>query len=268
MKFLIEADIFPEEQAKLIAILQELKIEYSVWNKEGRPPYKSAENHVFFYGSIASAIGLQRAGARFQLWIGPQFDYSYFGAHLDDLLNDEFLTLPYGMILRMNKKYPNEKGWGKDTESKLFIRSDSGFKKFQGGLYTVKEFFSEAKRVNLFKEDLLITSEPNLIDAEYRCVIRSEYDDTTGLWSNKVVTSSCYSHDNNGSLEDYAIKKIEDDLNTSTYRPFPMWVLDVVMSNGKLYQLEANSLNTSGLYNCNMKLIVEEILKIEEKEIV
>lgn len=268
MKFLIEADIFPEEQAKLIAVLQELKIEYSVWNKEGRPPYKSSENHVFFYGSIQSAIGLMRAGARFQLWIGNEFDYTYFGAHLDDLLNHEFYAIPYGVILRECTEWAKEMRTNPDNNDKMFLRSDSGLKKFQGGLYTPKEFFGEAKRVNLFKEDLLVVAEPTEINAEYRCVIRSEYDDATDLWSNKVITSSCYSHDNNGSLKDCEIKKIEDDLNTCTYHPFPMWVLDVAMSNGKLYQLEANSLNTSGLYNCDMKLIVEELLKIEEKEIV
>ena len=268
MKFLIEADIFPEEQAKLIAVLQELKIEYSVWNKEGRPPYKSIENHVFFYGSIQSAIGLHRAGARFQLWIGPEFDYTYFGAHLDDLLNSEFYAMPYGMILRERAKWVKENGNTDGDDDKMFLRSDSGLKKFQGGVYTYKEFFGETKRVNLFKEDLLVIAEPKKIDAEYRCVIRSEYDDVTGLWSNKVITSSCYSHSNDGSLEDYAIKKIEDDLNTCTYHPFPLWILDVAQSGDSLYQLEANSLNTSGLYNCDVKSIVEEILKIEEKEIV
>ena len=264
MKFLIEADIFPEEQAKLIAVLQELKIEYSVWNKEGRPPYKSAENHVFFYGSIASAIGLQRAGARFQLWIGPQFEYSYFGAHLDDMLNDPFIVLPYGSIVREQAKNNHDL----NSKDEMFFRSDSGFKKLQGGLYTAKGFLGEAERVNIFKEDLIIAAEPKKIDSECRCIIRSQYNDDNGLWTHKVVTSSTYIPDNGKALQYCDEQTIERKLNASTYRPFPMWVLDVAFLDGELYQLEANSLNTSGLYNCDMKLIVEEILKIEEKEII
>jgi hypothetical protein len=268
MKFLIEANVFPEEEKRLVAALNELKIEYSLWNKEGRPPYLSADNHVFFYGSLHTAIALQRAGARFQLWIGVEFDYSYFGAHLDDMLNTEFYVLPYGMILREHVKWQKEMGeeYSSDND-KMFIRSDSGLKKFQGGIYTHKEFFGEANRVNLFKEDMLIIAEPKDIGDEYRCVIRSEYDDETGLWAHKVVTNCCYTNDVLLLTKDQ-IKEIEDNLDTSTYHPYPMWILDVVNYGGKFYQLEANSLNTSGLYSCDIKSIVEEILNVEKKEIV
>jgi hypothetical protein len=45
-------------------------------------------------------------------------------------------------------------------------------------------------------------------------------------------------------------------------------LLMMLNCGGKIYQLEANSLNTSGLYSCDIKSIVEEILNVEKKEIV
>lgn len=263
MKFLIEGGAFPEEEKQLIQVLTDMKIEFSIWNKEGRPPYLSADNHVFFYGSIHTALDLMRVGARFQIWLGHEFDYSYFGAHLDDMLNDDFLLIPYGVI---NKAYAENQN--PNIHNKMFFRSNSGYKKLQGGVYTATGLIGEANRVNLFKEDIIVAAEVNEIEAEYRLVIRSKYDDVTGLWANKVVTSSRYNDElDDSGIPQYAIAKIESDLDTCTYHPYPLWVLDVAQMYGKFYQLEANSINTSGLYNCNIKAIVEEVLKIEKEEI-
>ena len=262
MKVLIEAGVFPEEQEKLIAALTELRVEHSIWSKEGRPPYKSADNHVFFYGSIATALQLKAVGARFQLWIGEAFDYTYFTAHLEDCLNQEIVALPYGSILREWNKEEIDN----DRKDKLFFRSNSGYKKFQGGLYTASEFMGEADRVNLFKEDLIVAAEPQKIEEEYRAVIRSQYDDTSGLWAHRVVTHSSYT--GGCALNEAQAKSIEDDLNTATYHPYPLWILDLATCDGRIFQLEANSINTSGLYTCDYVSIVKEILKIEEEEIV
>lgn len=260
MKFLIEANIFPEDEAKLIAALTELRVEHSLWNKEGRPPYKSAENDVFFYGSIHSALALKRL-SRFQIWLGPEFDYTYFTAHLEDCLNQDIVTMPYGNMVR-----EWDSAITANKEDKLFFRSNSGYKNFQGGLYTADEFMGEAKRVNLFKEDLIIAAEPKEIQAEYRAVIRSQYDDVSGLWAHKIVTHSSYTNDT--YLNESSLRIIEEDLNTSSYHPYPLWVLDIAISNGVIYQLETNSINTCGLYNCDYKAIINEILDIEKKEIV
>lgn len=260
MKFLIEANIFPEDDAKLIAALKELRVEYALWNKDGRPPYKSAENDVFFYGSIHSALALRRL-SRFQIWLGPEFDYTYFTAHLEDCLNQDIVTMPYGSMIReWNALLEHNK------EDKLFFRSNSGYKNFQGGLYTADEFVGEAKRVNLFKEDLIIAADPKEIHSEHRLVIRSQYDDVSGLWKHKVITDSCYIGSDKLTKNDW--RAIENDLDTSSYHPYPLWILDIAVCGVDLKQIEANSINSSGLYNCDYKAIVNEILDIEKKEIV
>lgn len=243
-----------------MSVLSDMKIEFALWDKEGRPPYLSADNHVFFYGSILTAIALKRAGARFQIWLGNEFDYSYFGAHLEDLFNYDFGIIPFGV---MKKEY--ERNQSPSLANKMFFRSNSGYKKLQGGIYSAVTLMEECKRVNLFKEDLIIGADEKHIDAEYRLVIRSRYDEISDLWKNTVVTGSGY--EGSGPSMQSIIEKVEADLDTATYHPYPLWILDVVSSGGNIYQLEANSINTSGLYDCDVKLIVEEILKIEKEEI-
>lgn len=263
MKFLIEANAFPENQEKLLDTLSDMRIENTIWNPEGRPPYLAADNHVFFYGSITSALSLQRVGARFQIWLGKEFDYSYFGGHLDNLLNEDHVLLSYGTILKQNKKYGQMIVPNKDD--KMFFRSNSGYKQLQGGLYTASELLNECKRVNLFKEDIIVISDPQSINWEYRAVIRSHYDEISDLWDHKVVTSCSY---NDGPpLSSKRVSQVEDELNTSTYHPYPLWILDLAIVKDEIYQLEANSINTSGLYDLDLKAIIGEIVDIEAKEI-
>lgn len=265
MKFLIEANAFPENQERFLDTLSDMKIENTIWNPEGRPPYLAADNHVFFYGSITSALALQRVGARFQIWLGKEFDYSYFGGHLDNLLNSDHILLSYGVILQQNKNY------GKmvvpKKNDKMFFRSNSGYKQLQGALYTADEFLEECNRINLFKEDLIVIADPRLIDWEYRAVIRSHYDDIADLWDHKVVTSCPYGEKLGPQLTEKQIRKIEDELNCSSYHPYPLWILDLATAKDEIFQLEANSINTSGLYDLDLKLIIGEILDIEKKEI-
>ena len=260
MKFLIESDVFPEEQKALVEALTELRVDHSIWNPEGTPVYLAADNHVFFYGSIQSALRLKEVGARFQIWLGLEFDYHYFGAHLSNLLNKDYQLLTYANCL-----------WSGDKENKslnkAYFRSDSGYKKFQGGLYTAGEFYREAERVNLFREDIIVVSDKVKIDREYRLVIRSQYDEMSDMWNNAVISQTSYLKEEE-LLTRLEITKIESDLNCDTYRPYPLWVLDVAVSEGEIFQLEANSINTSGLYNSDYKAIVGAILDIEKKEIV
>jgi len=262
MKFLIESNAFPEEEKEILRVLDEMRIEHTIWNPEGRPPYLAADNHVFFIGTIKNALALQRVGARFQIWLGKEFDYSFFGSHLNNLLNSKFLMATYGQLVKNVFSDPEElKNHDQD-----YIRSNSGYKVFQGGLYSPPVAYAELQRANIFPEEILVFAENKEISEEFRLVIRSEYDDKSGLWFNKVVTHSSYP-DYGAKLSDAQIKTIEADLDSSTYRPYPLWILDVAISKGEVKQLEANSLNTSGLYQCDFKAIVNEILDIEKKEI-
>lgn len=265
MKFLIEANAFPENEQRFLDTLSDMRIENTIWNPEGRPPYLAADNHVFFYGSIASALALQRVGARFQIWLGKEFDYSHFGGHLNNLLNDDHCMWSYGTLVRTAANYTSI--LGPPNDDKMYFRSNSGYKQLQGGLYTAKEFLSECKRVNLFKEDLVVISDQRSIDYEYRAVVRSNYDEVADLWDHKVVTSCSYGEKVGPALTPKQIAKIEDDLNTSTYYPYPLWILDLAVSKDEIYQLEANSINCSGLYDLDLKAIINEILDIETKEI-
>jgi hypothetical protein len=47
-----------------------------------------------------------------------------------------------------------------------------------------------------------------------------------------------------------------------------MWVIDVTLLGGSLKVVECNSLNTSGLYGCDIKSIVEHILVVGQEEVI
>lgn len=251
MKVLIEQGVFSEdEEVRTVEALRKLKIDHSLWSgKESRPPYEK-DNKVFFYGSCITARNLQLCKYPFQIWIDNKFDYSYFHPRLNNLLNEEIVILPYGSAVRQTG--------GADDESSepLWIRSNSGLKLWGGGVFTQKEFLNEKP---LFPEDLLVFSDPKELGPEYRCVIHKDDNDVFS-----IVTNSKYIGDGEDSLtvdeEDFVLKVLQ----SSDYAPFPMFTLDVTRTSAGPKIIEPNSLNCSGLYNCDLEKVfstLKEVIK-------
>jgi len=261
MKFLIELNVFPENEENFSKILTDLKIDHCFWDGESNPPYEKNDNKVFFIGKIYTALKIKQLGYSYQVWLGPEFDYSYFGSHLNNLLNDDFLM---GTCSQINKIYLTDNSI--PPNEMVYIRSNSGYKRFQGDLYSRDIFLMESKKHALPQEEILVLASEKEIAQEYRLVIKSKYDEISDLWEYDVITYSQYEGEKR-ELTNGEVRNIIQDLETSTYRPYPLFILDVCICEEKIKILEANSINTSGYYTCNLQRIVESILKIEKEEI-
>lgn len=262
MKLLIEANVFPEYQDHLTSLAAKNKISYTVWDPKSYPPYDGKDTSVFFFGSILTALNLKAAKYSHQIWLDRQFDYFNFSGHMPELLNAEYLGMSFGALKRVITQQREE-----DTEP-VFIRSNSGYKTVPGHVSLVTDFISQ-NIYKIFNEEVVIISgiQDDII-AEYRYVIRCEPSDDESDWNYKIISGDTYIL--NGQFND-SLKtppqEITDQvikiLNESTYHPFPMFTLDVAHTPyGKAKIIEANSLNTSGLYGNDLEAVLLNLREI------
>lgn len=261
MKILIEAGIFPENEGNLIRACKSLRVDCALWNPIGYPPYKESDNKVFFIGSIMRANMLKNSKYRYQIWTGDSFDYGNWAGHLySNILNDNFRILPYGAI----KESTNQ--------DKMFIKSNSSSKLVVGDCLTIRELNSLYPQLRL--ADLLVLSSPKKLSNEYRFIISAtddEFNNDDGrgpLFS--IIDNSSYNWD--GSPHHKAPQKVIDGVlnilkTNKTFHPYPMWTLDVTLYNDEVKIIEVNSLNCSGLYTINCELLIQEIVRICNKDV-
>jgi hypothetical protein len=262
MKFLIELGIFPENEETFSKVLTSMKVDHSFWDGQSNPPYDKKDNKVFFIGSIVTALKIKQLGYSYQVWLGPEFDYSFFGSHLVNLLNNSFFLITHGQAMNVHKDLV-----GTERINQDFIRSNSGYKRFQGGLYSVDVYMVESERQAIPREEIMVFAHKLEIAQEYRLVIRCKFDEISDLWEYDLVTYSQYEGEKR-ELSNDEIKGIICDLQVSTYHPYPLFCLDVGLHKDAIKIIEANSINTSGYYDSDFRSMVENILEIEKKEII
>lgn len=255
MKVLIESGIFPDEQDAITKACKALKIDYSTWSASSFPPYSENDNKVFFYGSILTASKLKKSKYRYQIWLGQEFDYSYFGASLcGDLLNSRFALMPFGAVRHHLRNQEDL-----DDNDKAFIRSNSGKKLFGGGVFTMKEFMSSNPLMNL--DDLLVFASPKDIGKEYRCVVGGT-EEEFGDKNLQIITHSSYGwNDEEYSQMDKAnlSKTMEILSRNDIYHPYPMWIMDICECPEGVKIVECNSINTSSWYGADVEKIIAEL---------
>ena len=269
MKLLIEAGIFPEYQDHLILLAAKHKITHTLWDSKSYPPYQGKDNSVFFFGSILTARNLQNAKYQHQIWLNKEFDYFNLSGHVWPILNSEYVGMSFGNIANIIKR---ESGFGFDDNFEIFIKSNSGYKTIPGHLSTVNNFIKE-NIYQVFNEDVVIMAPKQQILKEYRMVVRCEPNDDSSDWSNSIVCSNLFMKngqfvETNEEAPQEVIDKVVQILNASTYHPFPMFTLDVAIdSKDEVKPIEANSLNTSGLYGCNLESVLLNLKEILDEQV-
>ena len=254
MKFLIELGVFPENEKVFAETLTDMQIDHAFWDGQSNPPYDKKDNKVFFIGSIITALKIKQVGYAYQVWLGKEFDYSYFGSHLKDLLNSPFYLITHAQALVAANQIV-----GADRNIQDFVRSDSGYKKFQGDLYSVDMYLMESERKAIPKEEVMVFAEKRNIAQEYRLVVKCKYDEISDLWEYDIVTYAQYAGEDK-PLTSLDVTGIISDLSTSTFHPYPLFILDVCISEEKIKIVEANSINTSGYYACDFRRIVDAVI--------
>ena len=225
----------------------------------------SNEDCVVFYGSLNLARQLQRE----KPWVpGPICNftnmccktyYSYWGKYL---FNQDYIMLPMLEIKRRREEIFKQFG----IDDTIWIRPDSGAKTFAGQTVPLEfldqefELFGNyaAKPID---EIIVIISSPKVIDKEWRVVVSAEYGPIAGSLykeDGKLNIKEC------GSAEVYGY--VNDICCLSDWHPDKMYTVDVCLSNGELYLLEANSFSCSGLYACDPEPIIEIASKVALEE--
>lgn len=187
------------------------------------------------------------------------------GAFISPNISMIELTKNYGSeMLNSDMIVGSIKDLDPDFDS-FFIRPVEDTKSIVGEVYT-KEYFKEWKQkiLDTSKEfpdnyttvtpDTLICIAPcKSIEAEYRCFVVND----------KVATVSQYRSNGrayfSSSVDSYIVDYVNDLIKT--WKPDKAFVLDVALLNGTLKAIEANCINSSGLYEIDTQKL---IMAVEE----
>jgi hypothetical protein len=178
---------------------------------------------------------------------------SYYRHYEDDLLQRQWLMLPYGSL-------PNRKGWlfhilGGLTEQ-IFIRPDENSKSFTGGVIA-KEWFDKWYR--LHEDDL---------DPHAMVVVSSISPDIRGEWrmvicAGRVVTGSQYKEDSALVVSNLIPVEVEakaSELAKNRWLSHPAYVMDLaLLADGSVKLVELGSVNMAGLYSCDVHKVAAAI---------
>jgi len=165
------------------------------------------------------------------------FKFSNFAGPLYPfLLNQDFALEPFGVMKRCPR----------DVEK--FIRPNDSDKKFDGGVYNIKEFITAHHQI-LRDEDLIIIAHRKEVRAEHRFVIIND----------QVVAGSSYGEDPKrwyGNFE--PAQNIANEFKP--HNKMKAYTMDLCIGDEGIWKLvELNSFESSGLYECNISRIVLEM---------
>lgn len=206
-----------------------------------------------FYGSLEFAQKLRKQTN----WIGvfcdlPQFKCSNYYPELSEfLLNVPYCMFPLGDYYKLRPYLFKSLGNNAD----LFIRPDSGFKLFTGNVIGEQESLDHFLGGKSFqKTDLALAGKPAKIWREWRLVVCDK----------RVIAASQYQ--NLGLFEtspDCPLGVLEfGNRIAKIWQPEPAYVMDVAETEDGFFLLELNSFSCSGLYECDMGNVVENISKL------
>jgi len=234
------------------------------WTKAYQP-----KDCVCFYGSIQAAYMIDSRASWAPCIFGQdgsgnlfkQYNMFYLMAYYkNEMQNYRGIFQPYQNVKDLYLSYLNRN----ETPPALFIRPNDGTKKFAGQVITSMSdiIYLDSK---CSPEDIVFTCPAvNPFPEEYRLVVVD----------GKIVTGSLYRK--KGSLEpiidDYLpesmIRYSQEILNSKKWKPDRMFVMDIVYYPllEKCRVLEFNSISTSGLYACDLEIIVREQSRIVREE--
>lgn len=259
----LQTDVFEENLSRLIQIIKEYKdtyelIKYVPFSQSGlyyplqRIEY---EEPIIYYGSLNLVRSLEMCGIGRAIYCNLDkmkcsSYYSYYGRYL---FNDDYMILPFGEIDRLRNLIFDRFGIKDD----IFMRPDSGFKTFTGGLLNKAESLNHFLVNNVvFPEELVIITQPKQIEKEWRMVVVDR----------EVVASSQYH--SNGLLEtskgcpDHVLSFAKEVVSSTESQPDDAFILDIAENADKIGVMECNSFSCSGLYECDLSPIVEAIRKL------
>jgi len=266
VKWLLEKDVFRENLQRLQnSIIQhghEFKVVEYVPFSAGKYDQFNDNDCVIFYGSLNFARQLKKDKPWVPgVWCSLEnfLCQKYFVHFGKWLLNQHYTILPLVELIR--KKYEIVRDFGFDDQ--VFVRPCSGFKEFAGQTLDKDNLTLDNLGFGYYHEDpslLVVVSEPKRIDLEYRVVICEKQAITGSQYKinrELEVDKSCPQ-----PVLDFAEKIAQE----AKWEPDPIYVMDIAQIGDMLYLLELNAFSTSGLYDCDIDIIVDKASKLAQKE--
>ena len=176
------------------------------------------------------------------------FQYSTYAYHIPNLINHNYILVPYGTLVKNFAFYADKVG----HNGKLFVRSNDGMKSWTGGVFGYKdlEFYN-----NTNPRLLLVCSRPynfkNDVN-EYRFWVTS---------SKQILTSARYISGTNCEIENALQEYVQEWLNKLDWFPDDIFTVDVLHDEtGQIWGIvEINSLSCSGIYGANVKNLLSGV---------
>lgn len=271
VKWLLEPEVFDEDEDSVIAALKKLAVPHVVC-KFGRD-YASyikdfaEEDCVVFHGSFQFARQVEQTAK----WIPgvycnkQKLDCLYYypriGKHL---LNSHYMMLPFGELNRRKNELFDFAGFGPGEPAPVvFIRPSSGLKSFTGKVVMEENWDKDVKLMafyDVLPEALVVAASAYQINHEWRTVVVD----------GKVVAAAQYKKGNDfcritgapSEVMQYAQQVVDE----TKFDPDPAWTLDICDVNKELKVVEVGSLSCAGFYGADPELIIPAVNAVALKE--
>lgn len=266
VKWLIEQDMFDEDLDSIRRAITKLGMEYKMFKylpfveEQNFEKYYSPVECVIVYGSInLTKIVSRSIGWVPGVWCNRENlkCTSYYNALGKYLLNDEYVMLPYGELIRSRDFL--FKVFGGEA---LFMRPDSPFKCFAGTTVTKHHYKENIEALGFYDvtpNELVVVSSAKKLREEWRLMIID----------GRVVAGSQY-------REDTWFKARENFLDevgvfageiAQAYVADKAFVVDIArLPTGELKLIELNSFSSSGWYLADKEAIVEAAAELAIRE--
>ena len=230
----------------------------SYYSAEDFSDYYDENECVICYGSLNFIKNVRNKAP----WIPGHYctleNYScthYYPAFADYLLTDRYVMLPFGELNRQ-KNFLYETLGNNDC---IFIRPNRGDKIFTGTVVKKENWEKDIDLLGFYDVepyDLCVVSEPRNIEREWRLVVADS----------KIITGSEYSPEQKEEIPQKVID-LGNEICAIDYKPDSVWTMDICkLKDGDFKLLEIGSFSCSGLYRCDVEIIVKEVSKIAERE--
>lgn len=184
------------------------------------------------------------------------FDCSEYYQHFSGyLLNEPFRILSIENALAQQKELFEQFG----DQDQIFLRPTGMEKLFTGCCVSREDFASILHSVRYSNRSVLVAT-PRQILREWRLIV----------CETAVITASQYRADGDlcpaAGCPSECVQFVEELLTQVTWRPDPIFMLDVCETNDQLRVVELNSFSCSGFYRCDPRPTVAKVIELVELE--
>lgn len=266
-KWLIERSVFDQHNGdKACEAAKSLGLEVQIDNyiPFGGNEYKFKFNKndcVIVYGSIGMVKYVQRAGQGYipAAWCDwDKLNCSHYLAYLGKFsIHQDYKFLPLAEFLRQK-----ESMFGQFDDDRIFVKPDGNDKNFHGEVISKINLENWEKNLWCYdppKHSLILVSRYTPIKDEYRLVIAND----------KFVTGSRYRNDKHEiDMDEFIPQEVINFAEnvSSTWKPHPIFCVDVGVTKDGPKLIEIGSINCAGLYVSDMTKMVEAASQIAELE--